>query len=118
MIVSRALSRIIVSRWVDNKHLHRLNTAKASGHFQGVKHRSSELPQKEMHRTFSKVSMEATSKGTEALHMGQAGSFSYFTVWVYTPSMPVYLQGHSFVSPKMLQQNLKPLQTMATLLTS
>ena len=48
-----------------------------------------------IHQTFSKVSVEATSKGTEALHMGQAGSFSYFTVWVYTPSMPVYLQGHS-----------------------
>ena len=47
-----------------------------------------------MVQTFSRVSFEETSKGKEALHMGQAGSFSYFTVCVYTPSMPVYLNRH------------------------
>ena len=55
-----------------------------------------------IHQTFSKVSVEATSKGTEALHMGQAGSFSYFTVWVYTPSMPVYLQRHRSIPSALL----------------
>ena len=38
------------------------------------------------------MSLAETLKGTDALHMGQAGSFSYFTVCVYTPSIPVYLQ--------------------------
>ena len=45
-------------------------------------------------QTFSRVSFEEVSKGNEALHMGQAGSFLYFTVCVYTPSMPVYLNRH------------------------
>ncbi len=56
-----------------------------------------------MVQTFSRVSFEETSKGREALHMGQAGSFSYFTVCVYTPSMPVYLSRHIYLlqrSPK------------------